>query len=265
MSSAPWTSGGSAYSLFQTAIMLEGRVRTRTEELTGLMHRLERSNEALAAAKEEAETANRSKTRFLAAASHDLLQPVNAARLSISAMADLDVPPEARTIASQVERGLADHRRPDQDALGHLQARCRHRPAAAAAGLPARSAGRTRRELQAVCRAQGPPARNALPGPDRHHRRECCSSASCRTSSRTPSATLDVGRHRAGRPAACRHASGSRSPIPAAASAAEECGISCSTSSSVVRGPVERYRRGAGAWASACRSSAAWPRRWIIP
>ena len=53
---------GSAYSLFQTAIMLEGRVRTRTEELTGLMHRLERSNEALAAAKEEAETANRSKT-----------------------------------------------------------------------------------------------------------------------------------------------------------------------------------------------------------
>lgn len=97
---------GSAYSLFQTAIMLEGRVRTRTEELTGLMHRLERSNEALAAAKEEAETANRSKTRFLAAASHDLLQPVNAARLSISALADLDVPPEARTIAGQVERGL---------------------------------------------------------------------------------------------------------------------------------------------------------------
>ena len=97
---------GSAYSLFQTAIMLEGRVRTRTEELTGLMHRLERSNEALAGAKEEAETANRSKTRFLAAASHDLLQPVNAARLSISALADLDVPPEARTIASQVERGL---------------------------------------------------------------------------------------------------------------------------------------------------------------
>ncbi|MDP4004242.1 hybrid sensor histidine kinase/response regulator [Methylobacterium sp. NEAU K] len=97
---------GSAYSLFQTAIMLEGRVRTRTEELTGLMHRLERSNEALAAAKEEAETANRSKTRFLAAASHDLLQPVNAARLSISALGDLALPPEARTIAGQVERGL---------------------------------------------------------------------------------------------------------------------------------------------------------------
>jgi signal transduction histidine kinase/CheY-like chemotaxis protein len=97
---------GSAYSLFQTAIMLEGRVRTRTEELTGLMHRLERSNAALAAAKEEAETANRSKTRFLAAASHDLLQPVNAARLSISALDDLPLAPEARAITGQVERGL---------------------------------------------------------------------------------------------------------------------------------------------------------------
>lgn len=97
---------GSAYSLFQTAIMLEGRVRARTEELTGLMHRLERSNEALVAAKEEAETANRSKTRFLAAASHDLLQPLNAARLSLSAMVDLPLGPEAFAIAGQVERGL---------------------------------------------------------------------------------------------------------------------------------------------------------------
>ncbi|GLS42319.1 ATP-binding response regulator [Methylobacterium brachythecii] len=97
---------GGAYSLFQTAITLEGRVRSRTEELTALMHSLERSNEALQAAKEEAETANRSKTRFLAAASHDLLQPLNAARLSLSALADLAPSPEAQTVAGQVERGL---------------------------------------------------------------------------------------------------------------------------------------------------------------
>lgn len=97
---------GGAYALFQTAIMLEGRVRARTEELTGLMHSLERSNTALAAAKEEAETANRSKTRFLAAASHDLMQPVNAARLSLSALADLPLAPEAHVVMSQVERGL---------------------------------------------------------------------------------------------------------------------------------------------------------------
>ena len=97
---------GGAYALFQTAITLEGRVRSRTEELTGLMHRLERSNAALVAAKEEAETANRSKTRFLAAASHDLLQPLNAARLSLSALADLPLCPDATAVAGQVERGL---------------------------------------------------------------------------------------------------------------------------------------------------------------
>ena len=97
---------GGAYSLFQTAIMLEGRVRSRTEELTALMHSLERSNQALVCAKEEAETANRSKTRFLAAASHDLLQPLNAARLSLSALIDLSSGAEAQIVAGQVERGL---------------------------------------------------------------------------------------------------------------------------------------------------------------
>jgi signal transduction histidine kinase/CheY-like chemotaxis protein len=53
---------------------LEQRVRQRTEEL-------QRLNAALAQAKADADAANLSKTRFLAAASHDLLQPLNAARL----------------------------------------------------------------------------------------------------------------------------------------------------------------------------------------
>jgi len=51
---------------------LEERVRARTDELH--------------VAKEAAEEANLSKTRFLAAASHDLLQPLNAARLFISTL-----------------------------------------------------------------------------------------------------------------------------------------------------------------------------------
>ncbi|ACL59071.1 hybrid sensor histidine kinase/response regulator [Methylobacterium nodulans] len=97
---------GTAYSLFQTAITLEGQVRARTEELTALMRSLERSNQALTAAKEEAERANRSKTRFLTAASHDLLQPLNAARLSLSALGDMPVGAEAQAIVGQVERGL---------------------------------------------------------------------------------------------------------------------------------------------------------------
>ena len=58
---------------------LERRVRERTEELTRL-------NVALARAKGEADAANISKTKFLAAASHDILQPLNAARLYVTSL-----------------------------------------------------------------------------------------------------------------------------------------------------------------------------------
>ena len=60
---------------------LERRVRERTEELTRL-------NAALAHAKGEAEAANISKTKFLAAASHDILQPLNAARLYVTSLTE---------------------------------------------------------------------------------------------------------------------------------------------------------------------------------
>jgi len=53
---------------------LEQRVRSRTAELT-------RVNEELAQAQMLAEEANLGKTRFLAGAGHDILQPLNAARL----------------------------------------------------------------------------------------------------------------------------------------------------------------------------------------
>ncbi len=55
-------------------VTLEQRVEQRTDELNITVTALE-------AAKAEAEKANRGKSRFLAAASHDLLQPFNAARL----------------------------------------------------------------------------------------------------------------------------------------------------------------------------------------
>jgi Na+/proline symporter/signal transduction histidine kinase/CheY-like chemotaxis protein len=60
---------------------LERRVRERTEELTRL-------NSELGRAKGEAEQANISKTRFLAAASHDILQPLNAARLYVTSLVE---------------------------------------------------------------------------------------------------------------------------------------------------------------------------------
>jgi len=58
---------------------LERRVHERTEELTRL-------NAALELAKGEADAANISKTKFLAAASHDILQPLNAARLYVTTL-----------------------------------------------------------------------------------------------------------------------------------------------------------------------------------
>ncbi|HEY8586808.1 MAG TPA: PAS domain-containing hybrid sensor histidine kinase/response regulator [Rhodanobacter sp.] len=76
---------------------LEQRVEQRTAELS----------EALAAtaqARRAAETANVSKTRFLAAASHDLLQPLNAARLFTSALREhpsLDA--EASGLAERID------------------------------------------------------------------------------------------------------------------------------------------------------------------
>jgi signal transduction histidine kinase len=97
---------GNAFTLFQTAINLEGRIKARTEELRSTLRRLEQSNTDLVAAKENAERANLSKTRFLAAASHDVLQPLNAAHLSMSALADLQTSEEARKLVRQVERSL---------------------------------------------------------------------------------------------------------------------------------------------------------------
>jgi signal transduction histidine kinase len=60
---------------------LERRVRERTAELTKV-------NRELAKAKAKADDANLGKTRFLAAASHDILQPLNAARLYTTSLVE---------------------------------------------------------------------------------------------------------------------------------------------------------------------------------
>jgi signal transduction histidine kinase len=78
---------------------LEKRVRERTEELT-------EANSALAKAKAEAEDANLSKTRFLAAASHDILQPLNAARLYASSLVERVSGEEAIALARNTDASL---------------------------------------------------------------------------------------------------------------------------------------------------------------
>ncbi|TKR29314.1 hybrid sensor histidine kinase/response regulator [Luteimonas gilva] len=54
----------------------------------------------------EAEAAQQSRTRFLAALSHDVLQPLNAARLFTSALRDSTQPAEQRHLAERVDTSL---------------------------------------------------------------------------------------------------------------------------------------------------------------
>ncbi|PNG08635.1 hybrid sensor histidine kinase/response regulator [Stutzerimonas stutzeri] len=102
-----------AEALHQAYQNLEQRVRERTAELTSLNEQLlceidERAHaEArLREAKREAELANLSKTKFLAAVSHDLLQPLNAARLFTSALLEQPAAPSSgliRNISNSLE------------------------------------------------------------------------------------------------------------------------------------------------------------------
>ena len=97
---------GNAYSLFQTAISLEGQVRARTEELKTALNRLEKINGEMAAARDAAEQANRFKTRFFTAVGHDLLQPLHAARLSVSALSESGDRPADSTLTRQIDHAL---------------------------------------------------------------------------------------------------------------------------------------------------------------
>ena len=64
---------------------LEGRVAERTQQL---------------------QAANQSKSRFLAAASHDLLQPLNAARLFVAALGDRRLALPTRALVNQTSTAL---------------------------------------------------------------------------------------------------------------------------------------------------------------
>jgi len=94
--------------------LLEKRVRERTHELTEANRRLReqheeqrRVEEELRLAKEEVEAAMSSKTRFLAAASHDLLQPVNAAKLLISTLSEMAAGTEMAMLTERLAGSFA--------------------------------------------------------------------------------------------------------------------------------------------------------------
>ncbi|MFJ3260037.1 NahK/ErcS family hybrid sensor histidine kinase/response regulator [Pseudomonas sp. NPDC086581] len=78
---------------------LEQRVAERTRELEGL-------NQQLREARDAAEAANNSKDKYLAAASHDLLQPLNAARLLVSTLRERQLPNAEQVLVERTHQAL---------------------------------------------------------------------------------------------------------------------------------------------------------------
>ncbi len=137
---------------------LERRVRERTAELLEV-------NRALAVAKRKADDANLDKTRFLAAASHDVLQPLNAARLYVTSLVERQLGGPEADARSQHRRlhggGGGDPQRPDRDLPPRRRpAGARHHGVPVGGGVRAAGGGirtpRPRKGVGAAHRANEP-------------------------------------------------------------------------------------------------------------
>ncbi|RUO61822.1 PAS-domain containing protein [Pseudidiomarina insulisalsae] len=102
-----------AQALEEANIDLEQRVHLRqrkireiNNELTEEIDRRRKVEVELKQAKQEAEQANASKTRFLALASHDILQPLNAARLYLSALDESTLTPHNQQLSAKLDTAL---------------------------------------------------------------------------------------------------------------------------------------------------------------
>ena len=95
-----------AFSLFETAIALDHQVRDRTRQLRDALHSIEKANESLYRAKQQAEAASSLKSSVLISVTHDLLQPLNAARLTLSTLAEMISSRNGTALVEQVDRSL---------------------------------------------------------------------------------------------------------------------------------------------------------------
>ncbi|MBA4491117.1 hybrid sensor histidine kinase/response regulator [Paracoccus sp. S1E-3] len=98
---------GSAWAVFQAAAALEKEVAARNRDLEKALQNLSDRNQELALARAAAEQANRSKTRFLRAASHDLIQPIAAAKLYLETLGDTPLSPQQRGLLTRLGSAFA--------------------------------------------------------------------------------------------------------------------------------------------------------------
>lgn len=101
------------YAAFEHSAALTEQVRERTAELSDLnrqlrdeIHERKAAEHELTLAKQAAEQANVSKTRFLVAISHDLLQPLNAARLFSAALQEQAEHTPLQNLSGSIGRSL---------------------------------------------------------------------------------------------------------------------------------------------------------------
>lgn len=100
-------------ALEESNINLELRIKKRTEEVHSInaelrleIERRREMEKELIRARKAAEDANASKTRFLALASHDVLQPLNAAKLYVSALQEAPLPQPITDIVNKLEHSV---------------------------------------------------------------------------------------------------------------------------------------------------------------
>ena len=165
---------------------LERRVRERTAELTEV-------NEALAMAKRKADEANLDKTRFLAAASHDVLQPLNAARLYATSLVERAALGQEATLARNIDASLEAV----EEILGVLIEISRLDTGRLEPEITAFSLnemfGRLEVEFRRWRARRGWTCASSPPAPGCARTAGCCA-ACCRTSSRMPSSTRPPAR-----------------------------------------------------------------------
>ncbi|MDO9597187.1 MAG: ATP-binding protein [Azoarcus sp.] len=95
----PVLGGGSLATLAEGVNEMAERISGAHEEM---VRKIEEATAELRARKEEAERANLSKSRFLAAASHDLRQPMHALGLFISELTQQPHSPESRRLVQRI-------------------------------------------------------------------------------------------------------------------------------------------------------------------